>query len=104
MSETDVTYAVRTPQDPKNKNFVQPIDTSKINPSYPVIFITHGWTDEGNASWVQNLTNAFFEQGNYNIIAVNWRKIAKQNYVAAAGNTKDVGKTISSNHTLHVLN
>lgn len=92
VSEKDVTYAVRTPQNPKNKNFIQPLDTSKLNPSYPVVMITHGWTDAGDASWIQNLTNAYLEQGNYNIIAVNWHKPADENYVSSAANTKSVGK------------
>lgn len=107
VSEKDVNYAVRTPQNPKNQNFVQPIDVSKMNPSYPVIMIVHGWTDAGNASWIQNLTNAYFEHGDYNIISVNWQKPGDKNYAVSAKNTKEVGAKrppgISINHAANIF-
>lgn len=93
--ERDVTYAVRTPQNPNNSNFSEAIDLSEINSSHPVILIVHGWTDTGNDPWIQNLTYAYFSQGNYNIIAVDWRKPAGHNYIASVENSRPVGNKLN---------
>lgn len=97
---------MRTPENQNNQHFVEPIDISTINPSYPVIIITHGWTDSGRASWIQNLTNAYFEHGKYNIIAVNWQKPANEDYATSVKNINCVGKVykvINSYYSLQNL-
>lgn len=90
-SEEDVTFAVRTRQKRNNQDFRSPMDHSEINPNLPFKFIIHGWIDWGNNSWIQNLSYAFLDLDNYNIIAVNWHNLAQENYLAAAQATRGVG-------------
>lgn len=89
----DINFAVRTRQRRSNQEFQNPLDTTRINPNLPFKFIAHGWIDWGNNSWIQNLSYAFLERGDYNVIAVNWHNLAQQAYsVAATRSTRQVGK------------
>lgn len=90
-ADEDITFAVRTRQRRSSQDFKNSIDLSKINPKLPFKFITHGWVDWGNNSWIQNLSNAFLDRGNYNVIPVNWHNLAQQTYVSSARATRKVG-------------
>lgn len=44
---------------------------------------------------VQFLFTAFLEVGDYNVVLMNWKDIAKQNYVTAASSVKYVARTLA---------
>lgn len=90
---------MRTRQRRSSQDFRNSVDYSKINPKLPFKFIAHGWVDWGNNSWIQNLSNAFLERGNYNVIPVNWHNLAQQAYLNSARATRKVGNdTIEIHH------
>lgn len=103
VSVRDVTFAIRTPQNPRSQNFSAPIDTAEIHPSFPIVYIVHGWTDNGSDYWQQNLTDAYLLHGNYNVIVVDWGRLASQNYFAAVSDCRPVGR-LQNHQELFVIN
>lgn len=60
--------------------------------SLPTAFIIHGWFDSAHRTWVKSLVAAFLENQNTNVVAVDWNRLALQEYTLAAENTRDVGE------------
>lgn len=92
MHSNDVTYAIRSQQNPRNQNFFTSLDVYKINPSKPVKFMIHGWTDRGTSPLLLNLTEAYFSKQDYNIVAVNWHEPAAKPYPVSVRNARFVGR------------
>ncbi|KAL1505846.1 hypothetical protein ABEB36_005309 [Hypothenemus hampei] len=57
-----------------------------------IVFMIHGWRAAGNVSWIVDMAKAFQNIGVTNTLAVDWSPIAQENYIAAAADTKDVGR------------
>lgn len=54
-------------------------------------FIIHGWIAAHNNSWVTELTNAYLKSGDYNVIHVDWSRLAAEPASVAIENAEDVG-------------
>lgn len=63
----------------------------EVDVSIPTVFITHGWVDTSNDSWVERLTDAYLDKGDYNVITVNWSPIANLSYLVSVADVKLVG-------------
>ena len=61
--DQDVTFWCSNQQRQSNiQTFVNDTDmVNKINISKPITFIVHGWTDNGNRTWIKNMTNSKFQ-------------------------------------------
>lgn len=92
VSSNEVTYAVATKSNTKLQNFSTPIDSSKIKSQNPVIFIIHGWTNNGEKPWIQNLTNVLLKRSDCSVVSIDWRKPANDSYPVAVKNAKAVGE------------
>lgn len=57
-----------------------------------LVFIVHGWTATINATWVQELTQAYLKEKKYNVVQVDWSKPANKTYSQSAGYVDDIGK------------
>ncbi|KAI8494205.1 hypothetical protein Bbelb_279650 [Branchiostoma belcheri] len=69
---------------------------STFNGGRKTKFIIHGFQSNGYGPWVYNLTDELLKEGNYNVIAVDWKKGAGQLYPQAAANTRVVAaETVS---------
>lgn len=55
-------------------------------------FIIHGWIASHNESWVTLLTEAYLNSGDYNVIHVDWSKLASESGDVAVANANDAGK------------
>lgn len=64
----------------------------EINSSKDFRFIIHGWIASHNESWVAELTEAYLEAGDYNVIHVDWSPLSAQTADIAVANANDVGK------------
>ncbi|KAL3269346.1 hypothetical protein HHI36_008418 [Cryptolaemus montrouzieri] len=65
------------------------------NSNNPIIFIIHGWMEDRNVEWFQDLTEAFLEENKANIvIQVDWSKGSKLPRSSAVRNNKPVGEII----------
>lgn len=59
-------------------------------------FITHGFGNDGNSSWLANLTDAYLKQRDANIFIVDWGKGASSiNYLQVAANTRVVAAELT---------
>lgn len=69
-------------------------NTEGVEPK-PVKFIIHGYTDSTNLTWVKNMTEALLRSGDFNVIAVDWKKPAFKLYSISARNTFPLGKKLT---------
>ncbi|XP_040174647.1 phospholipase A1 3 isoform X2 [Anopheles arabiensis] len=91
---TDVTFWCATTNQPE---YVQayvddPRITQKLDPSKPIAFLTHGWTDNVNRTWVKQTVADYVRLIGGNICAVDWSPLALVEYNLAARNTPKVGR------------
>lgn len=94
-NELKVSYNLYTNE---NEEFRQ-LNSSDLSqcpdPKNLVKFIIHGWFSNPNHEWIKNMTEAYLQQGNYNVIAVDWTEAAhKITYFSSAVNTLCVGNMI----------
>lgn len=63
-----------------------------FNPKRRTVVIIHGFMSHSNASWVHDMTRAFLEWGDVNVIAVDWSRGGNTwKYWRAVANTRRVG-------------
>lgn len=79
---------------------VHSIIYSRFNASRPTKFICHGFVDDGNVRWIKRLTRNLLNQGDYNVITVNWGGGSLplgglDIYSQATANTRVVGMEIA---------
>lgn len=67
-----------------------------VDSSLPIVFLIHGWVADSNDSWVSDLTDVYLNQGNYNVITVDWSGPAGDFYPSTVQDVKYIGKTKSS--------
>ena len=69
---------------------------SKVDLKKPFTFIVHGWIDNGNRTWIKNLTSSYWKFVDTNVCVVDWDRLANYRYdIAAKTNTKIVGNYIA---------
>ncbi|XP_046967186.1 pancreatic triacylglycerol lipase-like [Vanessa cardui] len=67
-----------------------------FNPDRRTILIIHGFMSHSNASWVREMTGAFLEWADVNVIAVDWSKGGNTwKYWRAVANTRRVGSDVT---------
>ncbi|XP_053688684.1 lipase member H-B-like [Sabethes cyaneus] len=65
--------------------------SSKIVASKPMVFITHGWLDNGNRIWVRNMAADYLKFVDTNVCVVDWSKLCLYGYAIAVNHTFRVG-------------
>lgn len=53
--------------------------------------MTHGWNGGHESSWMRELTEAYLTQDAYNVIHIDWSKLASQVSVVSVPKTADAG-------------
>ncbi|CAH0722830.1 unnamed protein product, partial [Brenthis ino] len=67
-----------------------------FNPNRKTILIVHGFMSHSNASWVLDMTTAFLEWDDVNVIVADWSKGGNTwKYWRAVANTRTVGSDIT---------
>lgn len=96
--DIDVKIYLYTSKYPNERYTVQlwqniSIEGSDFNPERPyTAFITHGFSSNGNVSWVNELKDAYLRNRDANVFIVDWGKGASVwNYLQVAANTRVVG-------------
>lgn len=69
--------------------------TEKINFNLPVVFLTHGWFDSKNRTWIYQTLEDFLLYQDTNVCVVDWNRLALQSYAISAKNTKKVGHQLA---------
>ncbi|XP_063706485.1 pancreatic triacylglycerol lipase [Culicoides brevitarsis] len=95
--DEEVTFWAATHENP-NFTQIHINDTDigeKLNTKLPVAFIIHGWFDSAHRNWVKNIASAFLEHTKTNVVAVDWNRLALQEYTLAADSTEEVGEQVA---------
>ncbi|XP_055523307.1 phospholipase A1 3-like isoform X2 [Wyeomyia smithii] len=67
----------------------------KIDITKPIVFLTHGWTDNVNRTWVREIVVDYIKHFGGNICAVDWSYLGLVEYNLAARNTGKVGRYLA---------
>lgn len=66
-----------------------------VDLSLPIAFIIHGWEDDSNDTWVEDLTDFYVKKGEYNVITVDWAEPADNPfYLASVEDVRAVGECV----------
>lgn len=86
----DTTYYYYTRQKPTatvivkgNVHLVDRLKHTKI--------IIHGWLEDFNTKWCQDMKDEYLKKGDFNVFIVDWRVPARQVYAVSAGYTDQIG-------------
>ncbi|KAK7579580.1 hypothetical protein V9T40_000209 [Parthenolecanium corni] len=73
------------------------VENSDFDPNRPyTAFVTHGFSSNGNVSWVSDLKDAYLKNREANVFIVDWGKGASVwNYLQVAANTRVVGAELA---------
>ncbi|XP_015439765.1 PREDICTED: phospholipase A1-like [Dufourea novaeangliae] len=87
-------YTRNTMQDPEHlvpNNFFL-LKKSHFDTKKPTKIVTHGWRDSAQSRAVVVIRDAFIQNGDYNVITVDWSPIAKTEYIIASNDVEMVAK------------
>ncbi|XP_061162928.1 inactive pancreatic lipase-related protein 1-like [Saccostrea echinata] len=101
-SKIETTFSLYTRQNRDTAQILDPYNTNTVSNSnfdsnLPTIFITHGFQDTAKSGWPLEMKDALLENGDMNVIAVDWSKGTQGTiYRQSAANTRVVGATIGN--------
>ncbi|XP_063626996.1 pancreatic triacylglycerol lipase-like [Cydia splendana] len=73
-------------------NDAQSIHNSNFNPADPTVVIAHGWLSNQETNLNSVIREAYLEKGDYNVIVLDWSRLAISNYITAARGVPAVGR------------
>lgn len=71
------------------------LKNSPFNPEWPTKIIIHGWTDNGNTFWLQDVRRNYLSIGDYNVICVNWFTGSTKEYLTSVKITSRVNESFA---------
>ncbi|EFA06789.1 Vitellogenin-2-like Protein [Tribolium castaneum] len=91
-----IKYFLFTKNHPENYTEIDPSSPEELaEAKVPIVFIIHGWTENREREWYEDLKNAFLtRREDYYVVQVDWSDPADQIYTISSWNTKDVGHII----------
>lgn len=89
MDPDDVTFYLFT-EDVNNTELYDD-NLDEVDVALPTVLIIHGWVDDSNDSWVEDLAEAYLSTADYNIITVDWSPIANLSYFVSVADVQAVG-------------
>ncbi|XP_043258204.1 phospholipase A1 VesT1.02-like [Colletes gigas] len=86
------------PKQPKTLRVgdVAALNKSDFNPKKHTKFITHGWMQSSKNDACTKVRDGFLNNGDYNIIVVDWQKISKRPYLWVSRRIPMISKYVSS--------
>ncbi|XP_063827804.1 lipase member H-like [Ostrinia nubilalis] len=73
---------------------VNSLHNSNFDSSKPIKVIVHGWNGDGSNSMNRQLTEAFLQDGDYNVFVLDWSQLANRNYLTAKNGVPAVGRRL----------
>lgn len=61
---------------------VSVISHPSFDPTKQIMLYSHGYIESAESDTVKAIVNAYISNGNYNILVVDWRELAKGLYVS----------------------
>ncbi|RZB38691.1 endothelial lipase-like, partial [Asbolus verrucosus] len=96
VKSDDVTFYLFTRNSSWNKQVYKDDQENDIDGNKNTKIVIHGWIDNHNRSWYQNLTEEYLKKGDFNIIQIDWERVAQSLYISSAQNTKLVGHSLGA--------
>ncbi|XP_067005271.2 inactive pancreatic lipase-related protein 1 [Anabrus simplex] len=98
--EIETNFYLYTRNSPERFNVITrpdpSVDGSDFDGSKPTFFITHGFSSNGNSSWLSDMKDALLGKMDGNVFLTDWGKGASTwNYLQVASNTRVVGKEMT---------
>ncbi|CAH0399440.1 unnamed protein product [Chilo suppressalis] len=78
------------------------ISQSNFNHNHITVFVVHGWISNQESGLNPAIRDAFLSVGNYNVIVLDWGRLARRNYVTAARGVPLTGRRLG--YFLNFLN
>ncbi|CAH2049271.1 unnamed protein product, partial [Iphiclides podalirius] len=75
-------------------NDVNSIESSNFNESNPTVVVVHGWTGNLRSGVNDALRSAFLSISDYNVIILDWSRVASKDYVTAVAAVPRVGQRL----------
>ncbi|CAK1542178.1 unnamed protein product [Leptosia nina] len=75
-------------------NDANSIRNSNFNAQHPTVVSVHGWLSNENTRNNPTIRDAFLNQGEYNVIIMDWRRLAMRDYVTAANGVPAIGRAL----------
>ncbi|CAK1580963.1 unnamed protein product [Parnassius mnemosyne] len=73
---------------------VDTITSSNFNPNIPTVVVAHGWLGNQNTNMNPVIRNAFLENGDYNVIILDWSRVSMGGYFSAIAEIPKVGQNL----------
>ncbi|XP_013183841.1 pancreatic lipase-related protein 2 [Amyelois transitella] len=73
-------------------NDADSIRSSNFNPNHNTVVIAHGWLSNQNTGINARIREAYLGKGEANVIVLDWRRLARSNYITAVRGVPAVGK------------
>ncbi|CAG4943610.1 unnamed protein product [Parnassius apollo] len=73
---------------------VDTITSSNYNPNVPTIVVAHGWLGNRHTNLNSVISNAFLENGDNNVIILDWSQVAMSGYFSAIAKIPEVGQNL----------
>lgn len=65
-----------------------------FNATEPIMLYSHGYVENAESPSVRAIVEAYIENGNYNILIIDWRKLSFGIYPVVASDLKEVKETL----------
>ncbi|GLH15658.1 Phospholipase A1 [Gryllus bimaculatus] len=76
---------------------------SDFNPKRPTVFIVHGFLEQAEKRWMEDMKDALLNRADVNVLLTDWARGSFEflNYLQAASNTRVVGAQIARKCAVH---
>ncbi|XP_011165028.2 pancreatic triacylglycerol lipase [Solenopsis invicta] len=74
---------------------IDSVKKSFWNPDHPTRLVTHGWKGNSGQPACTQIRDAYLNVGDYNIILIDWREVAKHIYLKAVRNMPLVSQRVA---------
>lgn len=74
-----------------NRTLLDEDNLDTLDVDLPFFVLIHGWSTNSTVDWVIDLTAELLDQGDYNVIAVDYTPIAELDYISAVADSPAIG-------------
>ncbi|GAB1865704.1 phospholipase A1 [Camponotus japonicus] len=101
LKAEDINYELYTKDNKEQSVSLREGDSAQLkespfNSTWPTKIIIHGWIENGNTFWINNIRQNYLSIGDYNVICVNWFAGSTKEYLTSAKLTRQVGEYIAA--------
>lgn len=92
LTEDQVTFYLFNRQSGDDELQITRKNLYLLNNSLPFVFLIHGYNRSHTQDWIEESTEEYLINGDYNVVQVDWSVPAAQTYDISSNLTKPVGR------------